>query len=186
MVELLEKGPEVSLHEEAKDTKVNFHLSLECHSDSHGTNMGQDGANTAEDPTERVKDHPAKGRVWMFTGIGITILALLVTVIAVPAIIHSNRTITTPKAGLAIDKNFPDPSLVYFNDTWYAFATNSIVNGLSQVFHVPVAMSSDFQHWNVTDEDALPTLADWETSKDHWAPDVVQRVSYPTISSGIL
>ena len=71
-----------------------------------------------------------------------------------------------------LDTNFPDPSFVQaVNGSWYAFGTNG--NGK----HVQVARSDDFQTWTLLDVDALPTLAGWETEVDHWAPDVVMRVS---------
>lgn len=143
--------------------------------------MGQDGRDTPEDLTEQIKKSAKRRKVWKYTGLGIVILAIIVTVATVPAVVISRRQTNTPKEGLAIEKNFPDPGFVYFNKTWYAFATNSIVNDLSEVFHVPVAVSSDFKHWNITGRDALPTLTDWETSKDHWAPDVIRRVSYPSV-----
>lgn len=54
---------------------------------------------------------------------------------------------------------------------WYAFGTNG--NGK----RVQVAVSDDFSKWTLLDIEALPTLAGWETEKDHWAPDVVLRVS---------
>ncbi|KAI9036730.1 glycoside hydrolase family 43 protein [Aspergillus affinis] len=73
-------------------------------------------------------------------------------------------------ARLAIDSDFPDPSFVGAPDgTWYAFGTNG--NGK----RIQVATSPDFQTWTLTDKEALPTLAGWETEIDHWAPDVVQR-----------
>lgn len=141
--------------------------------------MGQDGGNTItpEDPTKPAKKPAKQRKVWMLTGIGLSLFALVATIAAIPTIIHSSGDPGTPKSGLAINKNFPDPGFVHFNRTWYAFATNSIVNDLGEVFRVPVAVSSDFKHWNTTSGDALPTLADWETPKDHWAPDVVRRVS---------
>ena len=73
--------------------------------------------------------------------------------------------------GPVITSNFPDPSFVKGLDgTWYAFSTNS--GGL----HIPVANSVDFVTWNLTGQDALPTVGAWSTGKDVWAPDVIQRV----------
>lgn len=73
---------------------------------------------------------------------------------------------------LALDTNFPDPSFVQHDDgKWYAFGTNG--NGK----RVQVATSSDFKTWNLLDKEVLPTLAGWETEVDHWAPDVIRRVT---------
>lgn len=76
-------------------------------------------------------------------------------------------------AVLAIDSDFPDPTLVQATDgTWYAFGTNG--NGK----RVQVASSVDFKSWTLLDKEALPTLANWETEIDHWAPDVIRRVIF--------
>lgn len=73
---------------------------------------------------------------------------------------------------LALHSDFPDPSIVQGDDgTWFAFGTNG--NGKT----IQVASSTDFQSWTLLDKEVLPTLSSWETDKDHWAPDVVRRVS---------
>jgi hypothetical protein len=75
-------------------------------------------------------------------------------------------------ATLALNTNFPDPSFLKAADNrWYAFGTNG--NGK----RVQVAVSDDFKSWTLLDVEALPTLSTWETENDHWAPDVVMRVS---------
>ncbi|OJD16686.1 hypothetical protein AJ78_03156 [Emergomyces pasteurianus Ep9510] len=82
--------------------------------------------------------------------------------------------------------NFPDPGLLAYNGTWYAFGTNPTVNDDDDdtKFHVPVAMpvggSDDrdggfFGEWKHTGRDALPEVAMWETKRDHWAPDVITK-----------
>lgn len=73
--------------------------------------------------------------------------------------------------------NFPDPGLVHFNGSWYAFGTNPLKRDPTVKPHVPVAVSKDFQNWMLSSEDALPVVGGWETTRDHWAPDVIQRVS---------
>ncbi|KAL9081353.1 MAG: hypothetical protein Q9157_000072 [Trypethelium eluteriae] len=67
--------------------------------------------------------------------------------------------------------NFPDPSIVKVNSTWYAFATTS--GGV----HIQVATSSDFNNWTLkSGYDALPNLPSWvdQSSPNTWAPDVNQ------------
>ncbi|KAL2817311.1 glycoside hydrolase family 43 protein [Aspergillus granulosus] len=86
----------------------------------------------------------------------------------------SPTPITSRQSGgapwLAIDSDFPDPSFLQAPDgSWYAFGTN----GNNR--RVQVAVSSDFHSWTLTDVEALPTLAPWETAIDHWAPDVIRR-----------
>jgi hypothetical protein len=57
------------------------------------------------------------------------------------------------------------------DNKWYAFGTNG--NGK----RIQVARSDDFNTWTLLNVEALPTLSTWETDRDHWAPDVVLRVS---------
>lgn len=78
-------------------------------------------------------------------------------------------------AWMGLDTHFADPGLLETPDgKWYAYGTNG--NGK----RVQVATSDDFYTWTLLDIEALPTLASWETAKDHWAPDVVMRVSKHT------
>ena len=74
--------------------------------------------------------------------------------------------------GPVITSNFPDPSLIQVGNTWYAFSTTS--GGLN----VPIAKSTDFKTWTVSNIDALPSLGAWAASGNTWAPDVVQLVCY--------
>lgn len=74
--------------------------------------------------------------------------------------------------GPVITENFPDPSVIYADGKWYAFATN---NG---VYNVPVAESTDFLNWTVLAQDALPDAGVWSDGTNVWAPDVVQLVSF--------
>lgn len=74
--------------------------------------------------------------------------------------------------------NFPDPGLIRVdNGTWLAYGTNARINN-TKVPRVPVAMSTDFTNWaKLAEYDALPKLGAWETNMNHYAPDVIQRVS---------
>ncbi|OAX80846.1 hypothetical protein ACJ72_04818 [Emergomyces africanus] len=80
--------------------------------------------------------------------------------------------------------NFPDPGLLAYNGTWYAFGTNPTTYDDDTKFHIPVAMPVDtndgaeggfFGEWKHTGRDALPEVAMWETKRDHWAPDVITK-----------
>ncbi|ORY60258.1 glycoside hydrolase family 43 protein [Pseudomassariella vexata] len=70
--------------------------------------------------------------------------------------------------GPFIGVDFPDPSLIWGDGSWKAYATSS--NGKN----VPVATSSDAVSWTLIGNDALPTLGAWVDSGDQavWAPDV--------------
>ncbi|KKY18167.1 hypothetical protein UCRPC4_g05117 [Phaeomoniella chlamydospora] len=77
----------------------------------------------------------------------------------------SKRAISS---GPTMSANFPDPTFIEVDATYYAFATN---NGEQ---NIPVAVSSDFNTWDLQDGyDALPDPGSW-ASGDVWAPDVVQ------------
>lgn len=85
----------------------------------------------------------------------------------------------SPNAGsspirLAIQANFPDPSLRFVNDTWYAYATNNaagIINATSHAYdnteygqsNVQLATSTDFVNWTIqpATEDPLPLTGTW-------------------------
>ncbi|KAJ5134198.1 Glycoside hydrolase family 43 [Penicillium atrosanguineum] len=71
--------------------------------------------------------------------------------------------------------DFPDPGLLEYNGTWYAFGTNPHRNDPMSI-HIPVATSANFVNWTLHDGwDAMPTIGDWERKVNHWAPDVIQR-----------
>ena len=69
--------------------------------------------------------------------------------------------------GPVITADFPDPSLLQINGTYYSFATQS--GGK----HIQSASSPDFGSWTVSSEDALPDLPSWSNGQT-WAPDVIQ------------
>ncbi len=71
-------------------------------------------------------------------------------------------------ANAVIDHDFPDPTIITFNGKYYAYATNSTVNGIYA--HIQVAVSEDRTHWNYIG-DALPEGASWGKSQ-FWAPHV--------------
>jgi hypothetical protein len=73
----------------------------------------------------------------------------------------------------ALGISFADPSLIWGDGSWHAYATSS--NGKK----VPVATSSDAISWSSTDNDALPNIGVWVDPDDQaiWAPDVQKNVS---------
>jgi beta-xylosidase len=71
--------------------------------------------------------------------------------------------------------NFPDPSIILVDNSWWAFATMGSING--KRVHVQMAHSNDFTNWtSFGQQDALPSLPAWISvnSPAVWAPDVVQ------------
>ena len=69
-------------------------------------------------------------------------------------------------AAFAIDQNFPDPDVLLVGDTYFAYATNSLVS------NVQYATSTDLDSWEVHDEDVFPDLPAWADSGKTWAPEV--------------
>lgn len=68
-----------------------------------------------------------------------------------------------------LDQDFPDPTVIRAAGKYYAYATNSVVQG--KVIHIQVASSTDLQHWT-WQGDALPQKPSW-AEKDFWAPHVL-------------
>ncbi|KAH0373132.1 glycoside hydrolase family 43 protein, partial [Aureobasidium melanogenum] len=79
---------------------------------------------------------------------------------------------------LAISANFPDPSVIKVNGTWYAFATHTRGTDIK----IQVAQSVNFEDWTIVKNadgsqfDALPVLPAWVRMANYltWAPDVQQ------------
>ncbi|KAF4307405.1 hypothetical protein GTA08_BOTSDO04181 [Botryosphaeria dothidea] len=81
---------------------------------------------------------------------------------------NSNGTYIT---GPVMQQNFPDPSIIYLDGEWWAFAT------MDQDINIQVAHSPDFEDWTYLDGvDALPDPPGWVnmTEPNTWAPDVNQ------------
>ncbi|KAJ8127690.1 hypothetical protein O1611_g5944 [Lasiodiplodia mahajangana] len=74
------------------------------------------------------------------------------------------RSLSGPSLGV----DFPDPSIIWGDGSWKAYATSS--NGK----HIPVATSSDASSWILSGTDALPDPGSWVDANDRgiWAPDV--------------
>ncbi|MEO8819689.1 MAG: family 43 glycosylhydrolase [Ginsengibacter sp.] len=68
-----------------------------------------------------------------------------------------------------LNLNFPDPTVINVNGTYYAYATQSGYEGV--VINVQVASSKDLFHWKYLG-DALPQKPTWGIS-NFWAPDVL-------------
>jgi arabinan endo-1,5-alpha-L-arabinosidase len=79
--------------------------------------------------------------------------------------VHAQAAIKNP----VLNSNFPDPTVINENGKYYAYATNSSVDGKNM--NIQVASSTDLQHWKI-EGDALPQKPIW-ASKDFWAPHVL-------------
>lgn len=83
-------------------------------------------------------------------------------------------TATAGAAEFALAADFPDPDVVEVDGVYYAYATQGR-GETGQLKNVQVATSPDLEIWTLLDEDALPTMPDWATVGDTWAPDVSVR-----------
>lgn len=68
-----------------------------------------------------------------------------------------------------INKDFPDPTIIYTEGFYYAYATNSNID--DKLAHIQVARSKDLQNWTILG-DALPEKPSW-ADRDFWAPHVL-------------
>ncbi len=67
-----------------------------------------------------------------------------------------------------IDEDFPDPDVLYADDTYYLYATNGDYQ------NVQVASSENLEDWTQLEEDALPELPKWVIPGKTWAPEVTE------------
>ncbi|MGV8878974.1 MAG: glycoside hydrolase family 43 protein [Sphingobacteriaceae bacterium] len=77
----------------------------------------------------------------------------------------SNTKLINP----VLNQDFPDPTVIYAEGKFYAYGTQSAVNG--KEVHIQVASSIDLQNWQ-HEGDALPVKPEW-ASHNFWAPDVI-------------
>ncbi len=99
--------------------------------------------------------------------VGYFAFIVLLSVISFGA--FAQKRITNP----VLDQNFPDPTVIQANGKYYAYATNSNVDG--KTLHIQVAVSDDLQRWEIIG-DALPEQPVW-ADKDFWAPHVFYDAS---------
>lgn len=72
------------------------------------------------------------------------------------------------------NRDFPDPTVINVNGKYYAYGTQSSVNG--KMLNIQVASSTDLQNWTMI-SDALPQKPLWaNTTQDFWAPHVIYDV----------
>ena len=141
----------------------------------------------------------SRRRIFVISGISFFALALVVLAAVLPAVFVKAHKHNNPEDAYTLVSsaqedpsyhdlsnkpifavhNFPDPGLLHHNGTWYAYGTNPRKHDPKSI-HVPVAISKDFINWTLKEGyDAMPTLGDWEVAVNHWAPDVIERVSVP-------
>lgn len=70
-------------------------------------------------------------------------------------------------AGLVYPFDFPDPDVVLFGQTYYAYATNSVAG------NIQIISSTDLTDW-ASVGNALPSLPEWAKPDETWAPSVTR------------
>ncbi|HYI32607.1 MAG TPA: glycoside hydrolase family 43 protein [Glaciibacter sp.] len=73
-----------------------------------------------------------------------------------------------PVGAPVIKDDFPDPDVLYADDTYYLYATNGDYQ------NVQVASSKDLEEWTQLEEDALPEPPKWVIPGKTWAPEVTE------------
>lgn len=99
---------------------------------------------------------------------------LIFPVLALTATIYfrDDYNNTRLAASSVLSRDFPDPSIIQIDGSWYAFATEG--NG----FNVQVARSADFNqpNWQIVNRQVLSNPGPWADTGQTWPPDVVQLV----------
>jgi hypothetical protein len=67
--------------------------------------------------------------------------------------------------------DFPDPSVMLYNGTYYGFATQNFAPA-NQTINIQTSTSSDGVNWTASNTDALPNLPSWAKAGNTWAPTV--------------
>ncbi|GAB7351351.1 hypothetical protein MBLNU459_g2035t1 [Dothideomycetes sp. NU459] len=163
-----------------------------------------DGADEGQEPQARRFSFRSRG---FLVAAGAFFLLVMVILWAVLATVYERHrrakdTLQHPSPITeAIIANFPDPTIVQHNGTWYAFATNNAAGILEQPnnqssyeygrSNVQLAVSDDFDKWTLLNytHDPLPTAGDWAnrnitnttegpvSRSNVWAPAILQRPS---------
>jgi len=77
----------------------------------------------------------------------------------------------TPSWEPVYNQDFPDPAVMVYNGTEYAYSTNS------DYVNTPWATSTNSTKWTSGLSDAMPALPSWSTTGETWAPSVAQNAS---------
>ena len=80
----------------------------------------------------------------------------------------STSTVPTLSLQATAPGDFPDPTVLRVEDTWYAYSTQVLF------VHVPVRSTDDPTRWGSDIEDAMPELPAWAEFGRNWAPSVVE------------
>jgi len=94
--------------------------------------------------------------------LGVALLVALYALMAVGGPAGADTPVWQP----VYNQDFPDPSVMVYNGTEYAYSTNS------DFVNTPWATSSDSTQWFSGGSDAFPGLPPWSTTGDTWAPSV--------------
>jgi beta-xylosidase len=106
-------------------------------------------------------------RRWTYRAVVVTLVVLIASSLF-PSSVDASRaqfTGTALTATLVYDQNFPDPTVLVVDHTYYAYSTNSDGE------NVPVIESDDLTHWTAIG-DTMPVLPSWATAGYVWSPSV--------------
>lgn len=88
--------------------------------------------------------------------------------------VSSNPRYVRSKSGAALDRDFPDPTVISASDgAYYAYATQVATDSLT--VNIQMARSNNLEAWAYLG-DALPDKPSWaQTTQSFWAPHVLER-----------
>jgi hypothetical protein len=117
----------------------------------------------------RVQHRAVGSRVIARTGAALLGLLTLATVTAVPL---STQAAASTDGWAPVHKgDFPDPSIMKYNGTYYGFSTQNFANS-AQTINIQESTSTDGVNWTSLSTDALPVLPGWADPGNTWAPTV--------------
>jgi beta-xylosidase len=127
--------------------------------------VGSQRANSIATHHPRMASHVPRGRTYLAV---VAVLVVLVASSVIPPGAEAARTdftSTAQSATLVYDQNFPDPSVLVVDHTYYAYSTNSGGDD------VPVIESHNLTHWKAIG-DAMSVLPSWASGSEVWSPSV--------------
>ena len=113
----------------------------------------------------RMASHLPRGRTFLAVGAVLVVFAVSSLIPPSAEAARTEFTSTAQSATLVYDENFPDPSVLVVDHTYYAYSTNSDGE------NVPVIESDDLTRWRAIG-DAMSVLPTWASGGQVWSPSV--------------
>jgi hypothetical protein len=119
----------------------------------------------------RARHQNAPTKVGLLGAALLALVAPLATGTAISALTPTSASAATNQWAPTHKGDFPDPNVMFFGSTYYAFSTQSF-GPLAQTINIQTSTSSDGINWTTSYTDALPHLGSWAKKGNTWAPAV--------------